>query len=58
MRYLHARGVAGTTEEILSIVQARLAQVESAMALPEAQGWCHVAAWFPSLDFRPAVAKF
>ena len=55
MRYLHARGVAGTTEEILSIVQARLAQVESAMALPEGQGWCHVAAWFPSLDFRPAV---
>lgn len=53
--YLRARGVAGTAVEIMTIVRARLAQVESAMALPSAEIWCPAMRWFPSLDFRPAV---
>ena len=55
VKYLHAMGVAGTATEIISIVRARLAQVESATALPSAERWCPAALWFPSLDFRPAV---
>ena len=55
VRYMQARGVEGTADEILGVIRARLAQVESAMAVPAAEAWCPVARWFPSLDFRPAV---
>ena len=45
--YLHARGVAGTQEEILETAKAQLAAVESAATT--FGGW---KSFIPSLDFR------
>ena len=45
--YLHARGVAGTQEEILETAKAQLAAVESADTT--FGGW---KSFIPSLDFR------